>query len=44
MSDGVTNWSRFWWGMSALAAGVFVFFALSYRGQARRNDTGRLNA
>lgn len=44
MSGGVTNWSRFWWGMSALAAGVFVFFALSYRGQAKRNDTGRLNA
>jgi len=34
MTNGVTNWSRFWWGMSAVSAFVFVWFALSYRGQA----------
>ena len=33
MTNGVTHWSRFWWGMTAVAAGVLVWFALSYRGQ-----------
>jgi len=36
MTDGATNWPRFWWGMSAVAAVVFVWFALSYRGQESR--------
>ncbi len=35
MTGGATDWPRFWWGMSALAAGVFVWFALSYRGKER---------
>ena len=34
MTDGSTNWPRFWWGMSAAAACVFVCFAISYRGNA----------
>jgi MFS family permease len=33
-----TNWPRFWWGMSALAAAVFVWFAVSYRGQAKAEE------
>lgn len=33
LTAGVTDWPRFWWGMTAVAAGVFVWFALSYRGQ-----------
>jgi MFS family permease len=38
MTADATNWPRFWWGMSALAAGVFLWFALSYRGQANENE------
>ena len=33
MADGATDWPRFWWGMSAVAALVFAWFALSYRGK-----------
>ncbi len=33
VSAGATNWPRFWVGMSAVTAVVFVWFALSYRGQ-----------
>ena len=33
MTDGATNWPRFWWGMSGIAAVVFVWFAIRYRGQ-----------
>ena len=40
MSGGTTNWPRFWWGMSALAAAVFVWFALRYRGQAENRAAG----
>jgi len=32
-TDGVTDWSRFWWGETALTAAVCVFFALAYRGR-----------
>jgi MFS family permease len=34
MTEGVTNWPRFWWGMSAVSAAVFIWFAVSYRGKA----------
>lgn len=34
---GVTDWSRFWWGETALAAVVCVFFALAYRGKVRNS-------
>lgn len=33
MQAGVTDWPRFWWGMTAVAAAVFVWFAVSYRGR-----------
>lgn len=32
-TKGVTDWSRFWWGETALTAAVCVFFALTYRGR-----------
>ena len=35
MTGGATNWPRFWFGMTGLAAVAFLFFAFSYRGQAR---------
>ncbi len=43
---GVTDWPRFWWGMSALVAVVFVWFARSYRGQetAEAGSARRANA
>lgn len=28
-----TDWSKFWWGETALTAGVCLFFALTYRGR-----------
>ena len=31
--DGRTDWSRFWWGETALTAVVCVFFVLAYRGR-----------
>ena len=31
--DGRTDWSRFWWGETALTAAVCLFFALAYRGR-----------
>jgi Nucleoside H+ symporter len=31
----VTDWSRFWWGETALTVVVCVFFALAYRGRVR---------
>jgi hypothetical protein len=31
--DGRTDWSRFWWGETALTAVVCVFFILAYRGR-----------
>lgn len=37
MIDGATDWPRFWWGMCAMAAIVFIWFALSYRGQAGKS-------
>jgi hypothetical protein len=30
--NGVTDWSKFWLGETALTAAVFLFFALAYRG------------
>ncbi|MFO1482914.1 MAG: MFS transporter [Verrucomicrobiaceae bacterium] len=30
-----TDWSKFWWGETALTAAVCVFFALAYRGRVR---------
>lgn len=30
---GATDWSRFWWGETALTAAVCVFFSLAYRGR-----------
>jgi MFS family permease len=38
MHDSTTDWTRFWWGMSASAALVFIWFAVSYRG--RKTDAG----
>ena len=35
MNGGATNWPRFWYGMSGVAAVAFLFFAVSYRGQAK---------
>jgi MFS family permease len=35
MTAGATNWPRFWFGMTGLAAVAFLFFAVSYRGQAK---------
>lgn len=32
-ANGVTNWARFWWGMTVVSAFVFLWFAVSYRGQ-----------
>jgi hypothetical protein len=32
----ITNWSRFWWGETALTAAVCVFFAVAYRGRAAK--------
>lgn len=32
-TGGVTDWSRFWWGETALTAAVCVFFALAYKGR-----------
>lgn len=38
-SHGVTDWSRFWWGETAITAAVCVFFTLAYRGRkAGRNE------
>jgi MFS family permease len=31
--NGVTDWSRFWWGETALTAAVCLFFAVMYRGR-----------
>jgi MFS family permease len=36
---GQTQWPRFWMGLTLVMAGVFVFFALSYRGQPKAGDT-----
>ena len=33
MTGPATDWPRFWWGMCACAALVFVGFAMSYRGR-----------
>lgn len=33
MEGAATDWTRFWWGMCASAAVVFVCFAASYRGR-----------
>lgn len=30
---GITDWSRFWWGESALTGAVCLFFAFAYRGK-----------
>lgn len=38
MKDGVTDWSRFWLGETALTAVVCVFFALAYRGRGARAE------
>lgn len=35
---GVTDWSRFWWGETALTAVVCVFFSLAYRGRAHQPE------
>ena len=32
---GVTHWPMFWLGLAGVMTAVFVFFALSYRGQPR---------
>ena len=32
---GVTDWTRFWLGLCAVVAAVFVFFAVAYRGVKR---------
>ena len=32
---GVTDWPRYWWGLSAVIALVFVWFAVSYKGRTR---------
>ena len=40
VSDGLTDWPRFWWGMAAVAAAVFAWFALSYRGQPHGESSG----
>lgn len=34
-TDGVTDWSRFWWGETALTAAVCLFFALAYKGRGK---------
>jgi len=36
---GQTQWPRFWLGLTLVMAAVFVFFALSYRGQPKAGDT-----
>jgi len=33
LMEGRTNWSRFWWGETALTVAVFLFFAIAYRGR-----------
>ena len=32
--NDVTDWSRFWWGETALTTAVCIFFAVAYRGRA----------
>lgn len=36
---GQTQWPRFWMGLTLVMAGVFVFFALCYRGQSKARDS-----
>lgn len=41
MTGTATDWPRFWWGMSACAAVVFVWFAASYRGRGGESEGGK---
>jgi MFS family permease len=34
-TNGITDWSRFWWGETALTATVCLFFALAYKGRGK---------
>lgn len=43
MTDGHTNWPKFWAGMTLLTIGVFAFFAVAYKGRSRdTQETSRL--
>ena len=38
---GVTQWPRFWLGLTLVMAAVFAFFAFSYRGQPQPGEVAQ---
>ncbi len=38
-TGGYTNWPIFWSGLTVVTVGVFIFFALAYKGKSPADDT-----